>query len=229
MNWADIVVLVILAISILTAYKDGFVKTCFDFFSTIVSLILAYKLYPTSSAWLRSTGWFDTIKSSVESTLHIKEVVTDMTLSAQTSLINSLELPSFLKSALVENNNTEVYGVLNVSQIEDYISSYIANICINVVAMVGTFLVVLIIIKIIAGVIDLVSKLPVINFFNKTAGAILGLAKGVLIIWVVCMVITFFYSKPALQPILLAIQQSTIAKFFYNNNMLIFMVTKIFV
>lgn len=229
MNWADIVVLIILGISVLTAYKNGFVKTCFDFFSTIVSLILAYKLYPTSSAWLRSTGWFSTIKSSVESTINIKEVVSDMTLSAQTSLINSLELPNFLKTALLKNNNTEVYGMLNVSQIEDYISSYIANICINVVAMVGTFLVVLIIIKIIAGVIDLVAKLPVLNFFNKTAGAILGLAKGVIIIWIVCMVITFFYSKPALQPILLAIQQSTIAKFFYNNNMIIFMVTQIFI
>lgn len=229
MNWTDWTVIIILIISILTAYKVGFIKTCFDFFSTIISLVMAYKLYPIMSKFLRDSGWFDTLKLSIGTTMNIEEKTKELTLSAQNSLINNLELPNFLKSALIENNNTEVYNILNVSQIEDYISGYIANICINIISIILVFLVVFMIVKLIAGFLDLASKLPIINSINKIAGSILGLAKGVLIIWILCMVITFFYSNPALHPVLLAIQESSIAKIFYNNNWLIFMVTQIFV
>lgn len=228
MNWADIAVIIILVLSVLVAYKIGFVKAFFNFFSTIISLVLAYTLYPVVSKWLIGIGWLEKVKDSVKTTLNLQQAVNEMTKSAQTNFINNLELPKFLKSALLENNNSEVYNLFNVTQLEDYISSYLANICINVVAMIGTFLLVIIIVKALSEILDILSKLPVLSFANRTLGAVLGLAKGVIIIWLLCTIITFFYSNPSFSPIIEAINTSTIAKIFYNNNLLILMVTKIF-
>lgn len=228
MNWTDIVVIVILVFSTLVAHKVGFIRTCVNFFSTIISLILAYTLYPNVSTFLRDKGLLNTISNSIKSTLNIKDAVSQMTLNAQTDFINNLELPKFLKSALIENNNSEVYNLFNVSQVEDYIVSYISNMCINVISMIVTFLLVLIIIKVVAEVLDLVSKLPVLNFANKTLGAALGFVKGMIIIWILCIVVTLFYSNPTFHSVIVAVDNSLIAKIFYNNNWLMFMVTKIF-
>lgn len=228
MNWTDILVLVIIIISTVAAYRAGFVKACFNFFSSIISLVLAYNLYPVVSKWLRDSGWFDTVKQSVSSTLNLKQNIEQLSLNAQSEFINSLDLPNFLKSALIENNNSEIYSILDVSQIDQYISGYIASMCINIIAMIGTFLIVLIIIKVLVSVLDLVAKLPVLNFANRNLGAILGFAKGLLIVWILCVVVTFFYSNPTFEPVIAAIRQSTIAKFLYENNWLIFMVNQIF-
>ncbi len=229
MNWTDIVVIVILLINTLIAHKVGFIRTCVNFFSTIISLLLAYNLYPNVSTFLRNKGLLNTISNSIKSTLNIKDVVEQNTLTAQTDFINSLELPKFLKSALIENNNAEVYKLFNVSNIEDYIVNYISNMCLNVISLIVTFLLVFIIIKVVAAVLDLVSKLPILNFANKTLGTVLGFIKGMIIVWILCIVVTLFYSNPTFHPIITAIDSSLIAKIFYNNNLLIFMVTKIFV
>lgn len=228
MNWTDIVVIVILILNTLLAYKVGFIKTCVNFFSTIISLVLAYNLCPHISTFLRDKGLLNNISASIKSTLNIKDAVEQTTLNTQTDFINSLELPKFLKSALIENNNSEVYNFFNVSNIEDYIVNYISNMCLNVISLILTFLLVFIIIKVVAGVLDLISKLPVLNFTNKTLGAVLGFVKGMIIVWIICVVITLFYSNPTLHPIIIAIDNSLIAKMFYNNNGLIFMVTKVF-
>lgn len=228
MNWVDIVVILILAICIVGSYKLGFVKAFINFFSTIISLILSYKLYPLSAKFIRDSAWYESMKKSIAATLKLQDKANDLTLSAQTSLINSLNLPDFIKSSLIENNNAEVYNVLDVSHIEEYISGYIANICVNIVALIATFVLVSVLLAVITMLLDLASKLPGLKTINKTAGGLLGIAKGVLVIWILCIIVTFFYAKPSFQPLFLAINHSTIAKAFYENNWIMFMVTKIF-
>jgi len=215
MNWLDIVIIIILVISTVVSYKLGFVKAFVNFFSTIISLVMAYKLYPILAKYIRTGAWYDSIKASIAGTLNIGQKANDLTLNAQTSLINSLKLPDFIKSSLIENNNNEVYNVLDVTHIEDYISGYIANICVNIVALIATFIIVYIVINVIATILDIASKLPILNTINKTAGGVLGIAKGILIIWILCIVITFFYTKPSFQPLFLAIENSMIAKVLY--------------
>ncbi len=229
MNWTDIVVLIILVLSTINAYNIGFIKAFVNFFSTIISLIMAYTLYPIVSKILIKSSWFEVIKTTISQNINIQEKTQELTLNAQTTIINNLELPDFLKSMLVQNNNIEIYKLFNVTQLQDYIATYIATICINIIAMIGTFILVLIILKVLAISLDLISKLPIINSINKSIGAILGLVQGVIIIWILCSIATFFYSNPNLQPILLSIQQSAIASIFYNNNLINLMITKIFV
>lgn len=228
MNWIDIVVLLILILSVYTSYKLGFIKAFVKFFSTIISLIMAYNIYPILAKYIRESVWYDGLKKSIAVTLNLGDKANNLTLSAQTALINSLNLPKFMKASLIENNNSEVYNVLNVSHIQDYISGYIANMCVNIVTLIATFIVVFVIITAIAFFLDLAAKLPGLKSINEAAGAVLGVAKGVLIIWILCIIATFFYAKPGFQPLFLAIENSIIAKVFYENNWIMFMVTKIF-
>jgi uncharacterized membrane protein required for colicin V production len=189
---------------------------------------MAYNIYPILAKYIRASSWYTGFKKSIAVTLNIGGKANDLTLSAQTAFINSLNLPKFIKSSLIENNNSEVYNVLGISRIEDYISGYIANMCVNIIALIATFIVVSILIAAIAFFLDIAAKLPGLKSINEAAGAVLGVVKGVLIIWILCIIATFFYAKPNFQPLFLAIENSVIAKAFYENNWIMFMVTKIF-
>lgn len=227
MNWMDIVVILILLSSTFAAYKVGLVKTVLNSFSTIISLITAYILYPKVSLFLVGRGLFDKINQSVRITLNIKENLTEMTKNAQDTFINNLNIPNFLKNSLIENNTNDIYTLFNVSSIEDYITSYITNIFINIIAITLTFILTLILVKLVFTMIDAISKLPVINFTNKFLGAILGFVNGIIIIWILCILITFCYSNPSFDYITSSLESSSVSKMFYDNNLFIFMINDI--
>ena len=47
-----------------------------------------------------------------------------------------MNIPEFLKSALLENNNSVVHSLFETEKLQDYIASYFANICLNVISVV---------------------------------------------------------------------------------------------
>ncbi|WP_058486676.1 CvpA family protein [Defluviitalea phaphyphila] len=229
MNAADIIIILILIINGFIAYKRGFVLSFFKLISSILSIFLAYRIYPVVSSFLRnSTPLFENIKNKIGLTLTIENADNMGTLSGQIETINNLNLPKFLKSALIENNNTEVYKILNVDNLKDYIAGYIANICINIISMILVLIIVTIGLKIIINILDILAKLPIINSVNRLFGFIFGLIMGVLHIWVIFVILFMFHSNPFFNQVFLLISESVIAKFLYEYNLLLKWLLKLF-
>ena len=226
MNWFDLLVIAILVVSIFIAYKSGFVRTVCDFCSTIVSLVLTYKLYPITASIFKNLKWFEKIQTALEENLKLSQNAEKLSENMQNSIINDLELPQFLKNILIENNTMQT-ELINTSQLEEYISSYVANICLNAAAVLVTFIILVIAIKVAINLLDLVAKLPILNFLNKTAGIAIGFLRGAIIIWIICFAIMIFYSNPNFQNIVYTVENSVIGKLFYDNNLLVFMITKV--
>jgi uncharacterized YccA/Bax inhibitor family protein len=65
-----------------------------------------------------------------------------------------------------------------------------------------------------------VSRLPVIKEVNKSLGGIVGLAEGVLVLWVACLVLTAFAGTSIGQNLLAAISDNGILNFIYSNNII---------
>lgn len=227
MNWVDLIIIVIVAVNSFIAWKSGFVRTICDFCSTIVSLIFTYMLYPVTANFLRNLNWFDKIKNTITESFDFSENFENISQNSQISIINQLEFPDFIKNAIIENNNSQTYELLNASGIEEYIAGYIANLCVNAISIITTFIIIVIAVKIFIEVLDLVSKLPILNFVNKTAGIAIGALRGLLIIWIIFLGVMFFYSKPNLQPFIVSIEESALGSFLYHNNILAFMVTNL--
>ena len=226
MNYIDIGVIVILLFFAIAGRMRGLVRTCFSFVPMLAGLVLTNQLYPVLSKVLRNTFIYDGLKNGVQKALHLDSIFAN-TLTGS-GAISALKLPDFLKTALVENNNPVVYNVLGVSKIEEYIAGYVANICLNVLCMVAVFIVVVIACKFILAALDLIAKLPVINFLNKTGGLAVGLFQGLIVIWVIGIVMVGFYSNPAFSRVFEGLNQSKVALFLYEKNVLLFMILRIF-
>ena len=228
MNLFDILLIATIAVFGVLSYKKGFVRACFNFLPMLLSLLATYICQPVLSKILRGTFIYTSIKTGLFKSLNIENIIEEKAFETQTQLINNMKLPEFLKSALIENNNPVVYKVLDVEAIGDYITGFIANICINILAMIIISVVVFAICKALLLMLDLFTKLPVISSVNGMCGFAVGVIQGVFVIWIIGIVLTFFTFNEHFIPVFELLESSKIAKFFYENNLLLFMIIKIF-
>lgn len=228
MNILDIFVILIILVFGLIAYYKGFIKACIGFLPSLISIIATYILQKPVSIFLRSTILFEKIKSTVYTSMNLENIISNSALEIQTDIINNMNIPEFIKNALLENNNPVVYRLLNVDKIQDYIAGFIANICINIISVIVIYICVFLIARVAVSLLDIFSKLPVVNTFNHILGFTIGALKGIIIIWLLGIIITFFYSSQSMLSLFELLDSSIIAKFFYNNNILLFLILKIF-
>lgn len=228
LNASDFFVIAILFICIFVSWKRGLIKTVFSLFSTVIALVAARFIYPHVSLFLMKTPLYESIKNTVLNAADLNHIADTVTQKAQTDLIYNLHIPDFLKGALLENNNSEIYNMLNVNGIADYISSYIAGIILNIFSMIVVFIIVRIALIFISKALNIISSLPVINTADHLGGAVFGLIQGTIIIWICFIFLTFFMTKPAFQNISENVFGSLIAVKFYESNILLDMILKIF-
>ena len=165
-------------------------------------------LYPTLQGWIK--GMMPTLEGSLG-------------LQSQGALIEQATawLPSFLTEKLVVNNNPEIYAMLGVDKLIDYIVVSITNLFITGIAIAIAWIVVKIILAIGVGVLDLVSKLPILRTANQLAGGIVGALRGVLFVWIGCILVPFLVMLPELAQLEALIKGSVITKMLYENNLLL--------
>lgn len=226
MNWLLIVVLGILFINTLIGFKAGFIKTVFSLCSMIVAVVLTLWINPYVNNFMRGNDKiYQGIQEKVEKILPLTEK--ELTTSDQVSEIEGLSLPQSIKDSLIENNNAEVYKALAINNFKDYVSNYLTGMIINAMSFIITFVVILIILWIICFALNIVSKLPILNGINKTAGLVAGLLHGLVVVWLFFILVTVFSSSELGQKAMNMIGDSQVLSFIYNNNLILRFITSI--
>lgn len=139
----------------------------------------------------------------------------------QISAIENADIPEVFREILLENNNSEIYENLGVSTFGEYVGSYLAKIIADFVGFLLTLLVVTIVIRTIIYTLGIISDLPVIGGLNRIAGGVLGLATGVIVIWVILIVVTLLYTTSIGEACFRNISDSQMLTFLYENNPLL--------
>ncbi|MBO5199564.1 MAG: CvpA family protein [Lachnospiraceae bacterium] len=224
MNWMLIVVLVILAACAIHGRAVGLVKTVFATFSTIIVVLATVWISPQVSKWMQGNEKvYEYFSEKVDNIVDFSELGDKV--SEQVDFINELPLPNELKKVIQDNNNSETYAQLAVDNFEGYVVNYLTCIIINALAFIGTFLVLRIALGILAGALDLISKLPVLNGVNKLAGFAVGLVHGLIIVWIGFVLITMFGGSTVGQEALKLIGESKVLEFLYDNNLILKFIT----
>ena len=224
----DILALVLVVGTAVRAYRKGFVRAAPNFLPMVAALAATRFLTPTVSELLRKTPFFDALTNTVGNGLHLENAIGDAAMQTQTDIIQSMHLPDFLKESLVENNNPVIYHLLDVESLQSYIAGFLANICINIISVLLVFIVVWLAVKFVLKALNLISKLPVLNFFNRVCGFLVGLLKGLCVTWLICFVLTFFQCNSAFDFFFDALNLTHVALPLYENNILMYFILTIF-
>lgn len=206
-------VVAVLGISGFIGYKQGMVKILLSMVAMVVTYILAASLtIPVSAALKSTTPAYDVIEESVSKM--VEESNVDSTSIAKLNLPQQIE-EKIMEGAAKVNDGFNKYLV-------ETLSNFILKALTFVVLIVVIYIAVCIVIK----VFDFVSKLPLIKNVNQTGGLAIGLAQGLLVVWLGCLIITAFSNKAWAQEAFRQINDNALLTFIYENNPIIFLVTK---
>lgn len=222
-NWIDIVVVVIIGYNLLSGLMKGFVKSAVQLFGFIASAIIAKIFYGTLSAYLVNNVVFVAelrakINSYLQSVISTQaEGITNSAGAIDPTQLDQLNLPSAITNNIEGMINNANGSIQNISDM-------MANTIVNVVSFLAILVVCLIIFTIVGIVLDSIMKLPVLKSLNRALGVALGAVVGCLVVYAIMMVFTLLYPFELGMPVIEAIQTSSIAKFFYENNILFHLV-----
>lgn len=219
MNWLLLIIIIILLGSAIRGYQAGFIKTAFALVSILVALVVTTVASPILSKALRSNDVImGKVVEQLDGAIDLDKSIKKS--SQETSFIEDLNLPEVIKKTLIENNNVEAYKAMAVDSFEDYLTHAMAVIVINVVSYLLCFIVSLLLLFILSRVLDLISKLPLLNEVNKTAGLLIGLVSGCIKIWLFFILITLFSTTSLGENVFSMINSSPLLTFIYDNNLL---------
>lgn len=226
MNILTGIVIIIIAICAYGGMRAGLIKTVFSIFSMIITLILTLWLSPMISKTLQSNDKIvDYFGSKVESVMQTEKVGNNI--SDQMSFIDKLPLPEKIKVSIIDNNNSETYVALAVNDFSSYVNRSLACIIINAITFVAAYIAILIALRVLCALLDIISKLPIINQINKLSGLFVGALQGVIIVWLLFVLLTAFSGNEIGKKAFVMINESEFLSFIYNNNLILKFITNI--
>lgn len=218
LSWAAIILLIVYG---LNGMRRGLIRTVFSTVTMIVAIILASYLSPQVSRFVQGTAWFDMINGRVEASLmEAFEMPDEPGVAEQAAIIQQLPLPESIRHSMLENNNTQIYDALGISAFKSYVANYITCLIVNALSYLLVFIVAVIILKILAACLDIISHLPVLYTMNRLGGLLLGLLNGFVVLWIICIAASVFSSTELGHEIYRQINESAFLLFVYRNNYL---------
>jgi len=231
-NVVLILTALVFLLSVLDGLKRGFIKIVASFAATIITIVVVVVATPYVSRVLEKVIPMESLvaTSCMEvifpeknmNKMEFQQMLPDIDLGRdeQISLIENSKLPQVFQELILENNNNEIYESLGVTNFGEYLVSYFSKLVVNIISFLVTFLIVTIALRTIIYMLGIISDLPVIGGLNRIAGGALGLAKGLIIVWVVFAIITVAYDTVIGAACMQNIQENEFLKFIYDNNIL---------
>lgn len=220
-HWLPAAAAVFLTGMVLYGHHRGFLKQCISVGALVLTICLVKSVTPAATDFIESdprirswaaeavlaaSGWQEPGEAEVQ------------TPSVQRTAIEGLKLPEPVKDILIENNNSEFYHILGVDQFTDYVSTCLADMVIHGICSLVIFVLSYILIRILIRWLDLIARLPIICGLNQLAGAFLGLAQGLLLLWIGGIVLKFFSAAPVGQLLEQQINASVWLSLLYQYN-----------
>ncbi len=224
MNWLLVVVLLILLGNAIIGMKVGFIKTVFSLVSLILALILTIWISPmVKNYMINNEKFYNGMVTKVEKLLPFgdEEVIEE----EQPEAIEGLSVPKSIKEGLLKNNTVESYKEMAITGFKQYVSRYLTGVIINSLSFIATFIAILLLLWVIFMALDLISKLPLLNQVNKTAGLLAGLVHGLILVWLFFILLNVFGGTAFGQSVLKLVGENEVLSLIYNNNVLLKFIT----
>ena len=216
-HWLSAAVAVFLIAMMLYGHYRGFLKQCISIGALVITLAIVKFASPyITEALSENTQIQEAVSDLVLETIGMHETNEE---TAQRLIIEGLELPENIKEALIANNNGEVYRLLGVERFAQYVGAYVANIILNWLSSAILFILVFVGLQLLVRWLDILARLPIIYGLNKIAGTFLGLAQGLLILWVAALVLELFSATPAGRLLMDQVNQSLWLSALYHFNL----------
>ena len=117
-------------------------------------------------------------------------------------------------------------GVVNF---QEYVGVFLANIVVNAIALLGVFVISFVLLRLLGRSLSLINHLPLVGLANRILGMLANGIVGYFVIQLVMFVCTMMATgQNFFSGMVVAIENSTVAVWFYHANYLVDWIMKIF-
>ena len=222
----DAGVIFVFVLYLAKGWRKGLARTLVTMLSFVLAILLAWRLYGYVADFMRTLGLQEKIAEAlgVGSQVPMQPGITEAT-----SYIEGLFLPEALKKSMIGNNNYEAYAALGVETFRDYVGVFLANIVVNAIALLVVFVGSFILLKLLGRGLSIVNHIPLIGLANRLLGMVASGVIGYFVIQLVMFVFTMMATgQNVFAGIVRAIEESSVAVWFYDTNYLVEWIMKIF-
>lgn len=199
----DVILVTIFAAFVFTAAKKGFMHTLLELLAVIVALAMSYQFSPVVAQAtydeIVEKSLVEAVETQIDETVNVSSVTTQAEV-----LLDSIPgfMASFASSAGVDLDeiktqiSSEKFSSANLAiELVDKIAKPIAVGALTVIFFLLLSVVLIFVLKWIAGLLAKLFKLPLIGTVNKVLGGVLGACKGVLVIVFICTFLDIIFAN----------------------------------
>jgi uncharacterized membrane protein required for colicin V production len=243
----DLMVIIVFAFIVYTSYRKGLIRSIIELAGYLVAFLVSSILSDPIGKWIFSNFLQPIVSGQIKNYI-TSEIASNATTQANGALGSSgitsfaNNIPDAFKSMLGNYNistdslqNAAGSAITSGSQsaantLVTNVIDPLAQIVSRGIAFIVVFALCMIAVRIVASMSGGFSKIPIIGSFNKVGGAIIGVLKSVLVLFIITTCIAFVIPMLSLQknPIITKanVSDSTIFKAIYYNNPITSMLIK---
>ena len=224
----DIIIIAVILLCVIMAYRKGLVEVAFRLISFILAIILSFTLYiPVANAIIENTEIDEKIKETIEQTIKKEDLTVEQEESTTTDNADTVETTQTEKEKMPDIITNYISKTITEAaetakdNLAEVVATNLSITAIKIVTLIVLFIVIRIILSILKIIINAIASLPVINSANKIGGIIYGLLEALLIIYVALAIAMAISTITGNTNILAYINESTIGKMMFNNNIVL--------
>lgn len=189
----DIIIVAVVILSALLAYRKGLITLSIQLCATIISIIVIIFIYkPVSDFIINTTSIDETIENTI--------------------LEKATELAK-------DKNETELINTIKQGMLPETSRNLSINIVQGLVILL-LYIVLRLALRFVTALANVVAKLPILKQCNKLGGAIYGILRGLLIIYVALLIVNLIGEINPENKAVKAVEESTIGNIMSDNNVL---------
>ena len=198
----DLIIIAIILLSTFLAYRKGLITLAIQLVAVVIAVVLTLILYkPVSNLIINVTSIDETIQNAI-----LEEANDIMT--------NEEEGANQIVETIQNNMLPETARTISINIIEGAV-------------ILILYVIIRIALKFVTALANLVSKLPILNQFNKLGGVIYGILRGLLIVYIILLLVNLSGEIEPQNVVYTSVQDSYIGKMMNENNILDILFTKV--
>lgn len=131
-------------------------------------------------------------------------------------VINTTNIDENIEQQIIEKSKTNEIA----EQIAPEVAQELSYNVIRAVVMIALYIIAKIALRFVTALANLIAKLPILDQFNKAGGLIYGAIRGLLIIYVALLIVSFIGQINPQNKVNSEVQKSFITKEMYNKNII---------
>ena len=206
--------------------RRGVIKLLYALVSIVLCMTVSAALTnPVASFLKKETGIYKGIYKSVDA--YVKENIEESMQESGGDVVELLNdgtvLPKELAKNIIDTKDAGDVVAKGNEQFCDYLVTAIADFFMNIIVSMCIIIITYMIVHGVCKAFDILSKLPVIHEFNEILGCVMGLVEGIIVLWLMCLLLSFCGTTEYGCIILKSVENNVVLKGIYDVSVSLFL------